>query len=118
MKNNKYSLINIDNGRALVIPKTWERPEIYLNDIVNEIKHESNKELYFDLILKNGINDRFYKASFINGSIFLDTFKKTTLDIDIVRISNNFFKNNLGLIETSLMSKFQKYRFKRELELI
>ena len=98
----------------LIIFRTWERPDLFFNEITHDLKdYISNGEVYFDLLMNNGIKDRFYSAQFINGELKINSFKKITPSKEYKKISDSYFAQNLDLIEKSnVLSNFQKSFYK------
>lgn len=117
MEAKKYKLIELSQDKILVISQTWERPEVYWNDLIQDLEplHKVDAEMYFDLLLKNGPRDRFYKAQLKNGQVLLASFKSISLEESFINISNEFFAKHWHLVESSLLTKIQKYAFKRQI---
>lgn len=116
MENRKFAIINISSTRVLIISSTWERPDVFWNELRQELQKISVEEVYFDFLLKNGLRDRFYKAVFDNGVLLPDSFESTSLDENWIRLCDHFFAQNWKLVENSVLSEFQKFRFRKQLE--
>lgn len=118
MTNTQFHIISLKDSKYLVIPKCWKRPEYYLDELALELKSlETITEVYFDFLIKNGLSDRFYKASFNLGSGRFTSFTKANVDNDIKARANDFFSNNLQLLEKSSLTKAQKYLLNKELSI-
>ena len=116
MENKKFKIINISSNRVLIISATWERPDVFWNELQLELQKTSVEEVYFDFLLKNGLHDRFYKAVVNQGVLLADSFKSTSLNEECVKMCNQFFALHWKLVEDSVLSNFQKFRFKKQLE--
>lgn len=116
--NTKYHIIeHNDDAFSRVIQSN---SNLGLDYILFAVEDYLERELFegqvlFDLLLTNGVNDRFYIASFGKGRFFYHTIeayklnnKKTLKKID------NYYLENLELIESSNLSKPQKFLFKKE----
>ena len=115
MENKKFKIINISSNRVLIISATWERPDVFWNELQLELQ-KTSVEVYFDFLLKNGLHDRFYKAVVNQGVLLADSFKSTSLNEECVKMCNQFFALHWKLVEDSVLSNFQKFRFKKQLE--
>ena len=113
-----YIINELTHNRVLIIFHTWERPDAFFNEITHDlIKHTTKAEVYFDLLVNNGLNDRFYVATFKNGELKLNSFKKVKPLDEYVKISDEYFSRNWGIIESnSVMTKFQKSFYKSKLK--
>lgn len=116
MEDKMYTCVKISFDKILVIFQTWERPEAYWDQIIEDLrKDSSDAEIFFDFLINNGLKDRFYVANFRNGNLIFTSFRKVSLDTSYLKIANNFFANNINLIEKSIMPRFQKNLFKRQI---
>jgi len=111
MKN--YELIRIDDHNYLAIILSIESIGSYINSLQRDISklNSSVKGVYLDFLLRNGLNNRFYKIvikdhSFDDGSISRCIATKELCDA-----SNQFFANNSKYIQRSVMSSSQKARY-------
>lgn len=100
----------------MVISATWERPDVYWHDLHKELRRKAVEQVFFDFLLKNGLRDRFYKADYKNGAIQIESFKKADLEDNYINVSNKFFANNWDLVESSLLSNFQKFKLKKTIQ--
>lgn len=119
MTNNKFKLIELSDNSMLIISTSWDAIDNYLSELTFELNGKfSNSLLVFDLLVKNGLKDRYYRSQFKEGHIMLNSFEKIASDSlskEIIIASNNFFKSNRELIDQSFMTKAQKFMIKREL---
>lgn len=90
----------------------------YLPEISSSlIKDNFQGSVFFDLLLNNGRNKRFFRAKF-NGQTFeINTFKEINSPSQkLLNTSANFYINHLQLIESSHFSKMQRFIIKKEIE--
>lgn len=119
MTNSKFHIISLAKERLLVVLKSWEGIEYYLDELQSEILSVGDIScVYFDLLMKNGPRNRYYKATVINGKLSLHTFQKVDVDAIIEKKSNQFFANNIDMLNESVLTKAQKFLYKRQLQLI
>lgn len=119
MTNNKFKLIELSDNSMLIISTSWDAIDNYLSELTFELNGKfSNSLLVFDLLVKNGLKDRYYISQFREGHIMLNSFEKISSDSlskEIIIASNNFFKSNRELIDQSFMTKAQKFMIKKQL---
>lgn len=115
--NNPFTFRKLSSNEILIIFLTCERPDIYFNDLIFELKkYTLEADLYFDFMVNNGPNDRFYSACFKNGTLSMDTFKKVKNSDKCLEIANGYFANNWEVIEKhSVLTNFQKSFYKKKL---
>lgn len=116
MSNKLFHIITLKDSSFLIIAKSWQRPEFYLNELAEELKSFNQvSEVYFDFLVKNGVKDRFYKATFKNTSGKFSQFKSVSVDSETLTKANDFFSCNSQLLQGSLLTPAQKYLLKKEL---
>ena len=118
MSKDFYHIIRFEDSTILVIAKSWNRPEFFLEKLSSELpKNEKHSTVIFDFLIKNGLNDRFYSSNFDSSrSRFVDFQKINAVD-SIKLKANKFFHDNPKLLQHSTLTRAQKYLFKRELAL-
>lgn len=116
MSNNCFHIISLTNNQLLIVSKSWERPEFYIEQIEAALTGFSNiSSIYFDFLIKNGLKDRFYKATLFNKKIIPSSFIRAKVDDEIQSKSNEFFAKNIDLIEGSYLTNAQKFLLKKRL---
>ncbi len=122
MENNKYILQKIENNEFgfLALSIDYSRLDEYIYDIEKELKIKKYKgKVVFDLLANNGINDRFYFCMFDGKKIVLNTLSAIeNLNIEIEKISSNFYLANFDIISNSYISKQSKFLIKKKLSSI
>lgn len=113
-----YTINELTPNQVLIIFHTWERPDSFFNEITRDLKsHTTNADIYFDLLVNNGLKDRFYVATFNNGELKLNSFKKVKPSDEYVKISDDYFSRNWDIVESnSVLTKFQKSFYKSKLK--
>lgn len=116
ISNTSYVLLELSPKEILVIFQTWERPDAYFKELVSDLKkYTLNVELYFDFLINNGLNDRFYSANFENGQLKINSFKKIKISNEYSKIANNYFAEHWELVEQiSVLTNFQKSFLKKK----
>ncbi|QZE13068.1 type II toxin-antitoxin system RnlB family antitoxin [Halosquirtibacter laminarini] len=119
MTNSLFHIEEIYKGTILVVPKSYMRTEYYLSELNDFIKiHFSHvRYLIMDLLMKNGMRNRFFTASVAEKGILMNSFQPLSrLDQIVERQSNMFFSNNMHLIEHSSLTMPQRFLFKKKIE--
>ena len=119
MNNNSYTFLKISSQEILIIFLTRERPDEYFKSLSYELREYAlDADLYFDFLVNNGPNDRFYSACFEKGNLKLNSFRKAKNSDKFTEIANRYFANHWEIIEqNSVLTNFQKSFFKRKLEI-
>lgn len=117
--NNQFELQKTNNESYPFISLSlcYYRVDQYLEDIEDKlVASKYNGKVIFDLVMSNGLNDRFYEAYF-NGRKFDGKSFSAVKNIDdtIESISKNFYLNNISFLENSVLTKPQKFLFKKSL---
>jgi hypothetical protein len=120
MSYNKYILkeLNDQEFGFLSLSIDYTRLDEYLFELEKDLKKRGFKgKLIFDLLMNNGINDRYYNA-FFNGENFeLSSLNFiTNLNDKILKTSSEYYLANFNLIQESFMSKQSKFIIKKELQ--
>lgn len=115
--NTSYTFLKLSQKEILIIFQTWERPDVYLKDLVSDLKMNiSDADLYFDFLINNGLNDRFYFANFENGVLNVKTFRKIQISNEYLKIADNYFARHWEIVENkSVLTNFQKAFFKKKI---
>lgn len=117
MEHNLFYIERVMEGTILIVPKSYLRPETYLSELNTYIQENFREttHLVFDLILKNGLKNRFFKASISKRNINLMSFEQIEVTRNFETVANSFFSKNMELIERSSLTKPQKFLFKKRL---
>ena len=103
MYNDLYEIQVLDSLEYKII--VYSRGVNTLSDYVKEVASQLLLRNYtgvvlFDLLLSNGVNDRYYILNFNGRSFEYDTLRKLNMISNkIHNISNNYYKSNIDLLE-------------------
>ncbi|QED36709.1 hypothetical protein FK178_02810 [Antarcticibacterium arcticum] len=115
-----YKLKRLSRGDFPFVVLTLDTMRIdeYLADLEKVLKNKKAKGvIVFDLLLMNGLNDRFYSADFNGKSFNLNSFKPVeNRGEQFQEESNRFFAKHFDLIFNSNMPKTKKFLIRNELE--
>jgi hypothetical protein len=112
----KLESTNLSNYPFISLSVDYSRIDEYLNEIAGKLSEIQYKgKVLFDLLISNGLsNDRFYEAYFDGCKFDLTSFvKKTDIPPSILDISYEFYINNLHVLDNSVLTKPQKFLFKK-----
>ncbi|WP_166336746.1 type II toxin-antitoxin system RnlB family antitoxin [Sphingobacterium chungjuense] len=111
---DQYFQIFRSDHQLLFISKSYKRLPELLASAENNIKQLSynNGIVVFDLLLTNGINNRFFELPCKEGKLVTKCLKKLSKpDKDILKCTNDFFSKNQSLISSSFISRTDKKEF-------
>lgn len=114
--NDQYFYITrININSVLIIAKDVISLDMYIDEIEQKLSLlNCNIDVYFDLLIKNGINKRFYYSNFNQKKKQITLLQKCKPQIEILKSSNNFFNKNIELIEESMkLRKAEKWLIKK-----
>lgn len=111
MKN--YELIRIDEHNFLAIILSIDTIGSYIQSLHRDISRLDSKVngVYLDFLLRNGLNNRFYKINVKNHSFDDSSISRCIATKEINDASNLFFVHNSKYIQRSVMSTSQKARY-------
>ena len=107
-----FEISNISplNSQLIVFSRSAVTISDYIFDIAMALRGRCYKGyIIFDLLLSNGLNDRYYSAYFNGKNFELPSFSKC-IDIspDVISISKAYYKQNIRLLRISTLTKIQK----------
>ena len=117
MYNDLYEIQVLDSLEYKII--VYSRGVNTLSDYVKEVASQLLLRNYtgvvlFDLLLSNGVNDRYYILNFNGRSFEYDTLRKLNMISNkIHNISNNYYKSNIDLLE--LLNSRQRCEYLNQL---
>ena len=118
MEKNLYE---IDIVESLEFPLiVYSRDVNTMSDYIFEVGEKLQKKKYignvlFDLLLSNGLSDRYYSLIFNGASFEFSSLKKVEVSHELYCVSNLFYRNNVHLLKTSVLTKVQLSLFVKEL---
>lgn len=98
---------------------TSERLDDYYQQLEIELENlQAQGNILLDLIVSNGIKyNRFVSLYFDGRKLNLDSYKNITdVTSTIENISNKFYSSHLNVIEDSVLTKPQKFLFKKKIK--
>ena len=112
MHSDLYEIQIFDSLEYNII--VYSRGANTISDYIKEVAGQLISRNYtglvlFDLLLSNGVNDRYYILNFNGNQFDYKTLRK--LDIisnKIYNTSNNYYRNNISLLESSILTPKQK----------
>lgn len=108
---------NINRYEAVVLSKNYLRLDMYIKDVKNNLKHLGlNGNIMFDLVMTNGVKNRFFEMFFNGESFDLESLKSIKdVSSDVLNISHNYYKKHIECLDKAAMTTNQKELFKLEL---
>lgn len=112
MKEYNILKVNNDDYKVIIFSTSYETPLLYLEDISNELKSQnlSNCKVIFDMLLCKGNTTERYTEAIFDGKQFIkSSFKyvKVGKKDELRRISLNFFKSNILVLNNSILTSLQ-----------
>lgn len=105
------------NFQYIVLTLNSIRVDNYINEIESSLATKKIKgSIVFDLLIMNGMNDRYYSADFDGKRFNLSSFKPIKASYDaFYKTSNSFFSKHIDLIEQSSLPNTKKFLIKKQL---
>lgn len=117
--NKDYQIeeFKISPTTYIVLTMSYLRYSDYLAEIGEILKQKKFKgTVYFDLLLNNGLNDRFFSMDFNMEGFILSTFNKIDPpSANLLKFSGTFYSKRMPLINNSIFSDAKKYMIKKEI---
>ena len=109
----EISIINSFDNKVLVLSKGANTMSDYISDIATLLSEKSYRgEVIFDLVLSNGIEDRYYGVNFNGNSFDLITLNRyTNVSFEILRQSKMYYREHIKLLRSSNLSIYQREQF-------
>lgn len=108
-----YELIKIDDQNYLAVILSVESIGAYMKSLQHDISQldAKVKGVYLDFLLRNGMNNRFYKIVVKEHSFDDSSISRCIVTKEINDASNKFFLYNSNYLQRSVMSSSQKARY-------
>lgn len=112
MHSDLYEIQILDSLEYNII--VYSRGANTISDYIKEVAGQLISRNYtglvlFDLLLSNGVNDRYYILNFNGNQFDYKTLRKLdTISNKIYNTSNNYYRNNISLLESSILTPKQK----------
>jgi len=112
--------IIIEDNDAIVLLNNSRR----ITDVISDVEKSISKKKYFgivtfDLLLSNGIKNRFFEIPFENNKFELSKIKKVEIPkSNILAKANDYYLKNEILISNSSITRLEKRIIRTNLELV
>ncbi|HGF5167800.1 type II toxin-antitoxin system RnlB family antitoxin [Vibrio parahaemolyticus] len=113
-----YKLLKLNDYKYTYVSMStdFSRPDDYMSELEGELQaFEYKGKVVFDLLLSNGLKDRYFSAEFDGRRFVVSTFRTmTSICSEILGMSSAFYKDNYDLVsKNSILSKPQKFLVKK-----
>lgn len=111
MKN--YEILSIDSHQYLVIALSVENVSTYLQSLRDDLSRIEGdvRELYVDLLMRNGLSNRFFKV-YVHHHVFDDdSITRCKVPQKVSDLSDSFFSRHSQYISKSIMPSYQKAEY-------
>lgn len=117
--NKSYKIKKMDDNNIWVFATDYLRIDDYIKDLEFDLrKINFSGNVFFDLILSNGpkLSGRFFSALFDGENFNISSFKNLSeVTSEILSFVDKYHKEHLEFIDKSILTKPQKFLFKRKL---
>ncbi len=112
-----YKILSSTNAIIVIIQSNKRLPDIFCS-IESKIKDINYcGKVVLDLLVSNGLSNRFFEIPFESGSLKSQQIKKIKfLDEEILDLTNAFFRSNRNLIVNSHISRIEKSKIINSLQ--
>ena len=117
VKNFHISKTRSKEFPYIVYSLDYSRLDDYIFDVSDFLKSKSYKGVVlFDLLLANGLSDRFYSITF-NGNTFDFKSIKHINDIseNLIITINSYYSKNRNILNDGILNNSEHYLFSKEL---
>lgn len=120
MNNTYFKIQNFQEDSYFVTILSTEMSSVYWAELIEALieLEASEKTIYFDFILRNGISDRFYVSKTDRNYSLVSDVKKCQTTNNLSHIADSFFAKNLTYVERSVMTQRQKAIYYKRLALL
>lgn len=112
MNNKNYIIYYLENKILLIVLLSYDISADSWHALRNEIasRHETveNSDVYIDYLLRNGLNDRYYKTTLNGKTLQFNTAHQCNAPEECKVISDNLFWLNKELLNKGILSSRQK----------
>lgn len=115
----EFDILFIENS-LLVLLKTNKRLPEVINLVQDKIKGKNySGKIIFDLIVNNGLSNRFFEIPCNQNGLNIRELKKvTSLNISVTKSADEYYKQHIDIIRNSYISRVEKARVLKALSLI
>ena len=120
MNNKNYIIYYLENRILLIVLLSYDISADAWHALRSEIasRHETveNSEVYIDYLLRNGLNDRYYKTILNGKTLQFNTAYQCNAPEECKVISDNIFRVNKELLNKGVLSSRQKSIYLKHLQ--
>lgn len=118
MYNNKsFKIFRLADNRFLVVILSIELTSTYWKDLQGELASYPVKdaEVFFDFLYRNGLKNRFFRSRMVNSTLSANSLRRCEDASICEKSADSFFAHNPNLVDSSVMTPFQKIFYKRKI---
>jgi hypothetical protein len=114
-----FKIIKVDKYAVVLINNNCRITEV-LNDVETTIKKKKYYgNVIFDLLLSNGLNNRFFEIPFENERLSVNKIKKVAQpDNKLINKANKYYLENVNIINEAIISRIEKSNIKMFLKAV
>lgn len=120
MNSTYFRIQNFQEDSYFVTILSTEMSSVYWAELIEALieLEASEKTIYFDFILRNGIYDRFYVSKTDRNYSLVSDVRKCQTTHNLSHIADSFFAENITYVERSVMTQRQKAIYYKRLALL
>jgi len=117
MEKKAFHIIKLNDSRLLVILLSFDSYSEYWDELCSTLAsyNMTNAELYFDYLVRNGLNERFFRTKLDGLSLIPNSFSAFEAGPLVVSESNKYFREHPESLQSSALSEIQRKLFLRRL---
>lgn len=114
-----FKIIKVDKYTVVLINNNSRITEV-LNDVETTIKKKKYfGNVIFDLLLSNGLNNRFFEIPFENEKFAINKIKKIDQPNNkLLNKANKYYRENVNFINDSIITRIEKSNIKMFLNMV
>jgi hypothetical protein len=114
-----FKIIKVDKYAVVLINNNSRITEV-LNDVETTIKKKKYfGTVIFDLLLSNGLNNRFFEIPFENERFSINKIKKVEQPNNkLISKANKYYLENVNFINDAIITRIEKSNIKMSLKVV
>lgn len=115
---SEFKIIIVNDNAVVLINSNKRLPDVITKVEINIQKKKFSGMVVFDLLVSNGLTNRFIEVPFLSGSFILKESRRAEhLENSILNVANEYFRKNKECIQNSFITRIEKSKIMNELEL-
>ncbi|WP_250255826.1 type II toxin-antitoxin system RnlB family antitoxin [Chryseobacterium sp. Marseille-Q3244] len=115
---SEFKIVIVNDNAVVFINSNKRLPDVITKVETNFKRKKYSGMVIFDLLVSNGLSNRFVEMPFLSGSFILKELKKTeNLEAALLSVANDYFRSNKEYIHNSVITRLEKSKIIDELEL-